>query len=322
MPTETKLRRRDLINLVLKDLIEFRKSCDQQLYYAIDENIRFFESVKHLWKYVSWLLGRYSRIDGRRIKELADFGLRNGVWETMLLEQLLGLEKKRFPDVTSPLRKQLHKNISEISRRKKGPIIVINIGCGGMEIERRLTQDLARHPISQPLVFIGIDSSPAALNVARRNLEAQSNAFTHLQNLTSEIVSRIKNDKPDKPIQFYFLIGDALKLNDFILPESIDIVFHAKFHHHLSNHDKKRFDDMIRKIACYAIEFDDYRGAYLPILSILTGWNKPILLNGAVISSLRDPTKEDINNYKKEGWVTKIYPLKGFLKIHHSSQTC
>jgi len=113
-----------------------------------------------------------------------------------------------------------------------------------------------------------------------------------------------------------------MNIKNYADPQSVDIIFHSKFHHHLSNQDKQHFDDMIKKIACCAIEFDDYRGFYLPILSILTSWNKPVLLNGAVLSSLRDPTRQDIHDYKKTGWITKIYPLKGFLKIHRSAQNC
>ncbi|MFH1354348.1 MAG: class I SAM-dependent methyltransferase [bacterium] len=313
-----KLNRRELINSILKDLHEFRNGCDNELKYAVDENIKFFEAAKHLWKYVPWLIKRYPKIDGKRIRELADFELSNGLWEEILLEQLLGLEKKKFPDVTSPLIKQLHTDISKISQYKKGPIIVINVGCGGMEIERKLAQVFAHKPIPQPLVFIGVDLSPAALNVARHNLEDQNVSFTHLQSLTPEIISRIKNNKPGTPLQFNFLVGDALKLSDYVLPENVDIVFHSKFHHHLSDQNKKSFDDMIRKVASLTIEFDDYKGIYLPILSIFTGWDKPVLLNGAVLSSLRDPARDDIRQYTEEGWETKIYPLKGFLKIHHS----
>lgn len=316
------LKRSAIIDAVILDLIEYRKSCDQQLYYAIDENIRFFEAARSLPRYIFWLLTKSSKINGHRILELSDFHLRDGEWEKMLLGQLLALERKNIPDLIGPLRKQLSKEIRTLAQQKKGPLVIMNMGCGGMETERRVALELLKKPLTQPVTFIGIDSSPAAIKVAQQNLQSFGNEFSRLESLTPDVIHSIKNDQTDKPVQFKVFIGDALNIYNYAEPQTIDILFHSKFHHHLSDQDKKRFDDMINTIACCTIEFDDYRGAYLPILSILTGWNKPILLNGAVISSLRDPTKEDINNYKREGWITKIYPLKGFLKIHHSSQTC
>ena len=315
-------KRSAIIDAAILDLLEYRKSCDQQLYYSIDENIRFFEAARSLPRYIFWLLTEYSKINGHRILELSDFHLREGEWEKMLLGQLLTLERKNIPDLIGPLRKQLSKEIRTITQQKNEPIVVINMGCGGMETERRIALGLFKKPLTQPIIFIGIDSSPAAIKVAQQNLRSFSKEFTQLESLTPDVIHSIKNIQTDKPVQFKVFIGDALNIHNYAEPQTIDIIFHSKFHHHLSDQDKKRFDDMISNIACCTIEFDDYRGAYLPVLSILTGWNKPILLNGAVISSLRDPTKEDIKSYKKEGWDTKIYPLKGFLKIHHSSQTC
>jgi len=317
-----KLSRQQIIDLVLADLNTLSKGEDADYNYAIEQNIAFFRAARSFPNYLYWLLTKYSKVNGRRILELSDFHLRGGKWERMLLGQLLALERKNIPDLIGPLRKHLLKEIRTIALQKKEPIVIMNMGCGGMETERRIALELVKKPLTQPITFIGIDSSPAAIKVAQQNLQSFGNAFMCLESLTPDVIRSIKKDQPDKPVQFKVFIGDALNVHNYAEPQTIDIIFHSKFHHHLSEQGKKLFDDMIRKIACCAIEFDDYRGAYLPILSIFTGWNKPILLNGAVISSLRDPTKEDINNYKKEGWVTKIYPLKGFLKIHHSSQTC
>lgn len=45
MPDEAQFRRSDLINLVLKDLREFRDNCNYEQEYAVDENIKFFEAA-------------------------------------------------------------------------------------------------------------------------------------------------------------------------------------------------------------------------------------------------------------------------------------
>ncbi|MDP3997758.1 MAG: hypothetical protein Q8P73_04640, partial [bacterium] len=61
------MQRREIIDLALNDLNEFKDKCAPRLRYAVDENIKFFEVAKSLRKFIPWLLGTYQHIDRERI---------------------------------------------------------------------------------------------------------------------------------------------------------------------------------------------------------------------------------------------------------------
>ena len=66
--------RREHINEILKDLTDL-KSRDFENVYAVDENIKFFEAMYSLPRYVWWLFKEMPKIDGSRLLELSDFHL-------------------------------------------------------------------------------------------------------------------------------------------------------------------------------------------------------------------------------------------------------
>lgn len=136
MPDNNQLNRRYLIDLVLRDLRDFRNSCSLEQQYVVDENIKFFEAAKHLWRYIPWLIHEYPMIDKTRIKELADFHLRGGQWEENLLRNLIRLEKSPLIDLVGPLRDEILRQLREMSIQSRRPLIIVNVGCGAMEIER------------------------------------------------------------------------------------------------------------------------------------------------------------------------------------------
>ncbi len=54
------------INEILKDLTDL-KSKDFENQYAIDENIKFFEALYSLPRYIWWLVKEMPKIDGSRL---------------------------------------------------------------------------------------------------------------------------------------------------------------------------------------------------------------------------------------------------------------
>ena len=60
------------INEILKDLEDLKKRGFENT-YAVDENIKFFEALKSLLKYIKWLIKEMPKIDGSRLLELSDF---------------------------------------------------------------------------------------------------------------------------------------------------------------------------------------------------------------------------------------------------------
>ena len=318
MPNINQLKRMDLINLVIQDLHELRNSCDSNTGYAVDKNIDFFEAAKHLWRYVPWLIREYPKIDKTKIKELADFHLRGGLWEENLLKNLVRLEKSRLIDLVGPLREELLKQLRKIAAHEQRPLIVANIGCGAMEIERQIIDRLKENSLPAPVVWIGIDNSQASLAMARENLDSYRNFFNVSHELTPELIQKLKQPSQSHTIQF--ILGDAISSLSRLSPGTLDIIYYSKFLHHLSDSDKENFKNLLTKMAKHIIEFDDYRGLYLPIMSLLTNWRSPILLNGAVFSALRVPDRTMLLKDKDNmGWATKVFPLKGYIKTYQDS---
>ena len=320
MKSLLELNKPQTINRVISDLTKLRQTREDQQ-YAIDQNIAFFEATRSLPKYLYWLITKYPKIDPRRILELADFNLSNGLWQQTLLHQLMNLEKNPF-DVIRPLRSEIVQTLQYISKEATEPMVIINIGCGGMEIERQVTAKITT-PLQQSIIFIGIDNSPVAGAIARKNLKNTSGSFKILDDLTTKTISSIREDSTLKAINFFFYEGDAIQAINHLSRESIDIniIFHSKFHHHLTDENKNKLDITLQLTARHVIEFDDYRGLYLPILSLLTGWNKPVLLNGAVLSSVRDYKIKDLKKrHNNQKWQIKIFPMKGYIRTF-SQQT-
>jgi SAM-dependent methyltransferase len=310
-------KRGDIVDLVLSDLRQFKNLCDQDHSYAVDENIRFFEAARHVWTYLPWLILRYPTIDKTKIKELADFHLHDGAWEENLLRNLIRLEKSPMIDLVGPLRQTLLQKLHKISAQSKHPLVVINVGCGAMEIEKQIISRLKEKPLPVPVIFIGVDNSEAAFSMARDNLRPFDNLLNEGDELSSDLIAKLKQS--DQPYTIQFIRSDVFTLSA-LPPNIIDLIFYSKFLHHLPDNDKHKFKELVTKAADHVIEFDDYRGWYLPIMSFLSNWRQPILLNGAVFSALRVPTMSELQDNKADtNWRIKIIRVKGYIKTYDRS---
>ena len=315
-----KLKRQTLIDYVIKDLTNLRQKSDKSFHYSIDQNIAFFNAARSLPRYIYWLLTQYSRVDSHRILELSDFHLRSGLWEESLLLDLVRLEKSRMIDLVGPLREELLKQLKTIAPKINHPLVAINVGCGVMEIERQIIDHLIKSPLNVPVIFIGIDNSQAALDMSRANLRSYHGSFHVSNELTPELIIQLQQS--GHPYEIQFIIGDAITSLSSLSPGILDLIYYSKFLHHLSDSDKENFENLLTRIAKRAIEFDDYRGIYLPLMSLLTNWRRPILLNGAVFSSLRVPSRSELHR-EDHGteWTTKILPMKGYLKMYQRNSS-
>ena len=83
---------------------------------------------------------------------------------------------------------------------------------------------------------------------------------------------------------------------------------------------KDYFEKMVISLADVVVESDDYRGFYLPFFSSITAWYKPILLNGAVFSSLRDPDLKSLKSDTSSSWRVSIKRGAGYVRIYHADK--
>ncbi len=271
------------ISQIVDDLEKLKSNSEPDMQYAIDENISFFMAIRFLPSYLLWGLTRRKRVDPAKLLEIADLPLPR--WEKELYSDLNKVERKELPGLTKPLRKIL---LSEIRNSERG-LIVLDLGCGGMEAERQVLVNLHKSEFKHNTVFIGIDFAEQAWESIIENLK-ELKATIEIKKIND--LRDIKKYIPKKPSVLFYQ-GDALEIAEFH-KDTFDIIFSSRLKHHLSEIEKKRLDNISQQVSATVIEYDDYRTRLSWLPPILTAWYKPILLNGSIFSQIRQPSKSDI----------------------------
>lgn len=290
----------DSILLDLEDLLVTQTDGKK----PIEENIRFFRATKHVVTFLLWQLFHAPRVNKDDLLELADLPIQR--WEKQLYKDLQWVERKRFPGLLRPLTTYL---------ANKDAKIMLDIGCGSMEVERQVISLLNRDKSHKKRIFIGVDNSPTALQMIEEN-------FKNKRDLVS-IHSIRSLDRKDIAEH---LDGELLKHRILFLHDSannivnekhkyIDVAFSCKFKHHLSEDRKKQFDISITNLAREAIEFDDYRTASSWIPLAITAWRRPALLNGALLSRLRQPSKSELGQDERSHMIKLYNPPGSYIKF-------
>ncbi|HEY4476863.1 MAG TPA: hypothetical protein VJB69_02705 [Candidatus Paceibacterota bacterium] len=310
------LVRKQLLDEIIVDLEIHKKSGQCENSYALEANLNFFRSLYRFRDFWHWFRKVRPTLDGKRLLELSDFHLSNGKWERMLQKELLEIEKWKFPDVLGRIRKEILKQIAELNQPGRH-LILVSIGSGSMEIERQLIIKLREKGNNQKIIFFGIDNSNTSLDIANENLVDLKIKLFRISNLDQGKVNQLKQEFQNEQYTVVLINGDAVKLETYFGQKNIDLAYHSKFKHHLPDNLKIKLDRMIEIVAKRGIENDDLNCWIINLGSIKANWkNRPVLLNGALLSFLRDPSKEELRSNNTPGWQTKIY-MDGYLRIYH-----
>lgn len=304
------------IDEILKDLEGLKKRGFENM-YALDENIKFFEAMRSPFKYIKWLINEKPKINGSRLLELSDFPLGHGRWESTLQSELLALEKKRFPDVLNIPRSAILKQISKIQDNNKR-LVIVGLGSGTFEMERQIIEKLKAQHDQHKIIFIGIDNSSASIEAAKKNLIGIDVQIVDVADINAAILETIKTKYSSRQYIICLLAGNALDLNKYFANKSIDIMFHSRFKHHLSKAAQEQLDKLIEDVSNYAVEHDDLNGWFLLVVAPLLNWNKPVMMNGALFSSFRDPTRGHLLKASNQSrWVVKL-SIDGYLRTYNA----
>lgn len=315
MPRERQREKNECIDRIVKDLKRIRPQAEGDRLYALDENVRFFEASRTWSSYVAWILFEMPNVDGTRLLELSDFDIPE--WQTMLQKELMEIEQQKYPDILAQLRGELVKEVLAASSRLTRHLVLLGIGAGSMEVERQLVNELRHLKNTRPILFVIVDNSQASLDAGFKNIGRSGVHCIQRDGIgTSEIVSLRDGLSPGS----YSVLGirsDALALPKLFSGRPFDIAYYSKFKHHLPDALKNSFVGMVKKLSPCIVEGDDYRGFYLPFFSTITAWYKPVLLNGAVFSSLRDPTPSALRKNLEPDWKLSFRPAGGYVLTYH-----
>lgn len=300
-------KRQEVIDSVKKDLESLRNNSKLNR-YAIDENIAFFDAIRSIFKYIRWLLIRAPKIDGKSLLEINDLLPQ---WDESMHRKLMEVERKEFPGLIAPLVKQL----SNIILGSKVPLILVNLGCGGMETERQIIDFLLKNKFSSKITFVGIDRSEIASRLIINNIKAFGDMvdFFAVDNLDDTKLVELRKTSSKKYL-IIFCKNNIFDLDKYFSQNVFDITFHALFRHHLSEKDRLDIDVITEKLSKSVIEYDGYLSRVNIIPQTIAGWNAPVFLNAAIFSHLRFLRKKDllVLNKNKKILFTKIgyYLLK------------
>jgi hypothetical protein len=302
--------RKAQIREIYDRLQQIKNTAPLQQQYAIEQNLAFLQAARSFPRYFIWLLAKANKIDGNRLLELTDFSVPE--WENELQVRLVFMEKKSFPGMITPLRDAIVKFVIA-----KQPSVLMDFGCGGMELERQVITELKKNNYSKKLTFLGVDQSRTVHEVAKDNLKELNEVcqIKEIETLSPALLAETQNTSN---FQYLAILcrNDIFKLTEQFPAQSVDLIYYSKFRHHLSEEQKTQLDRISTALAKTVMEYDDYRSWGLLIPQSIVTWPFPILLNGAVFSRFRDYTKMQLLDTLAEKWKIKFYPVGSYIKTY------
>ena len=296
-------RRREIQEIV-SDLEVLK--LDPKYTKAAETNIRFFKAARSIFTFIHWLIfvAPKLRKDRASLLELGDLPLEK--WQMRGYEGLTKIEKHKFGGIMfTGFIKELYQIILKMkeSRNNNEAAVMLDLGFGGGELGRRLFRKLN----DVPLVYIGIDITPANIEVAKQCFkplhEKGEIVFKELTIVSDEVIDALRrgaNDASKKVVAVW--LGNVFDLDKHVSAGKIDIICHSRVLHHIEPVDRPRLVDICQKLSPITVEMEDcYRLSFLFWATVVMWLIYPnvALMNGGILSCLRDPAKEELTGYFK-----------------------
>jgi len=323
IPRKRPLKRSAEIKEILSDLQTLKSHPAYK--EGVELNIEFFNAIRSPFSYVWWLMFRAPKLrkDQAKIVELADLPFPR--WQKELLETLSWFEIWMLRTL-KPLGKQISQELERLKGIKKEPIVIASLGCGGMELERRIIYQLVRNHFNFPSIFIGVDYSPAVPDVINEKFgNLVSKGLLQIKivsHLGDEELNKLKAEAVSRRFLVVLLNTDAFKLKE-LAEDSFDLVYHARLRHHLTGEESRKLDELAIHLAPRFIEVDDlFSFSGLMVMSIFL-WRFPALLNGGILSALRDFSRRELLSQREKDWKVNIYgrPLWCYLRTYDKASS-
>jgi hypothetical protein len=252
------------------------------------------------------------------IFELADLPLPKWQRETHL--RFIRLERLRFPGLLKPIKRAVLDSIYEIKKDNRDLITLLSIGSGAMELERQVIEDLLKKNFKTPIIFLGVEISPEISDITFSNLSSLVDRklikIKKINYLNDQILNDLKTEAKSQRFLVVIFNKNTFDLKKGLSDNIIDIVYHSRAKHHFGPKEKDNLDKMATHLAPRVIEFDDFCSLPVFIFPSVITWLWPVTLNGAILSYLRDFSKKELLNLKKDNWKIKTYQLGYYLRIY------
>jgi hypothetical protein len=316
-------KRKREIQEILADLRTLKSDPDYREAAAL--NIEFFRAALCPISYFFWSIFRASRLrkNRMRIVELGDLPFSR--WQKEILEKLSWFEAG-LPMMLQPIKQGIVRELESLRQHNKEPVVVLSLGCGGMELERQVIYQLMRTRFNFPVVFIGVDYSPAIQDlITLRFGSLVSKGLLQVRTISrlgTDVLSELKTQAASQGFLVVWLSGNAFDLKD--LPEnSFNLVYHTRFKHHLTPVESEKLDKLAIHLAPKVIEFDDLFSIQWFVYVSIYAWRFPAVLNGAIMSTLRYLSKRELLSQKTDGWKVDVFyskPIWCHLRVYDKAE--
>jgi len=278
---------------------------DPEYREAAEINIGFFKATRSIFSLMHWLIFVAPELRKRRgsLLEMGDLPLEK--WQKRSYEGLAGVERHKFASIMSAgFAKELCQIIPKMKANKNNDeaAVMLDLGFGGGELGRRVLEKLPQIP----LVYIGVDILPANIALARKTFQPLRQAgevsFKRVSVVNDELIETLRGEASASKKVVAVCLGDIFDLDKYVSPGKIDIIYHSRLLHHIRPVDRARLVDMCQRLSPLTVEMDDRYCFWFKFLTILVTWAiypNPALMNGGIISCLRDPAKEELTGYFK-----------------------
>jgi len=292
------------IQEIISDLESLRH--DPEYRETAEINIQFFKAARSIFSFIHWLTFTAPRLRKKRdeLLELGDLPLEK--WQWRAYQALAGVERHSFGrKVSDGFTLELSRAILRAKRIKDSSeaMVLLDVGFGGGELGYRVVEGLRR----VPLVYIGLDITPANIGVAKEVFrplyEAGEIIFREVPTLNDEVIDALRREASATSRKVVAVcLGDIFDLDKHVSPGKIDLICHCRVLHHIKAALRPRLEDICRKLSPVTLEMDDRYCFGFMFWSIVGAWiiyPSVSLLNGGIISWLRDPAEKELTGYYK-----------------------
>jgi SAM-dependent methyltransferase len=324
-------KRTEEIRGIISDLQELKSN--GQFVTAIDMNIDFFRFANNLFRFIPWFIFYIPkiRIDLYNLLELGDLPIVE--WQPKGYIGLAKIEDNRFARImVTDFINELCRLVLKVNRLKprSESVVIFDLGCGGGCL---CSEVLCRNK-RIPIVCIGIDNMPANIELAKARFtpihDRGEVIFKSISKICDNTIDNLSLEaKRTGRNVFAIYRGDFFKLDKLISSSKIDMIFHSRVIHHLGLEDRYLLERMCQRLSFITVELEDIYSRVMPLLAAIVTWGidhcNPALMNGGVLSCIRDPGKEDLHGYIKRvlpnSYVRLILGEKGFHRDGYSADT-
>ena len=274
---------------------------------AAEINIQFFRAVRSIFTFVPWLI-----YEAPKLREDRDYLLEVGElplekWQRKTHEGLTGFGSNKIGHkvILSGFVKELSQIVPKVQAAKANaePVTMLELGFGGGELGRQVIKKVPKVPI----VYIGIDISPASIEAAKQEFmplhDAKEIIFKELTAINNETIDALKKEAKDTAKNIIATwCGDILNLDKYLSRGKVDIIFHSRVFHHLTSTEKARLVSLCQQLSPLTIEMDDCNSPLMIFWAVVGPWlisPNLALMNGCIFSCLRDPSKDELTGYFK-----------------------